>query len=227
MSFVFKNRLSTLVSLGTLAFFCAGTCACTSSKTDSGNAAPAAPAAPSVPATATADTPAASDFFSSKYKSAVLVCEARLQYGKTFDPAAPPTDTLVWDLKNEFAPSRSLKFVDNITNMNIAVLVNVTDVSFVDKRLEANGATYEVKGSPELQIQLYDSGRILLADGGNVTWPSDGKANVIHERIPATLVSRTQAESKAQGALRFFENVTCLLNTELNTGYADQFKPVP
>jgi hypothetical protein len=162
-----------------------------------------------------------------KYKSAVLVCDVRLQHGREFDPTSPPTETQAWDVLNEFAPSRSLKYIEGISNMTVSVLINVVDVQFVDKHVDDAGKGYELQSSPELSIELYDAGRVVLASGANADWQVNAKPSVMHEKLVSTLVNRTQTDPKSGDGLRYFENVTCLLDTEILPAYASQFKTVP
>lgn len=158
-----------------------------------------------------------------KYKRALLTCQLRLQQGRKLDDFAAPQDVISWDILEDANPDKTfhmrgrvarheLDFDVKVESMKIAGFIHYAD---------PRGAVYQMESSLVVRLQYRSTERIEYDHEIKSTATNSGSEDM-HERILNSLVSN---EATMEGSpIPFLTDLRCLLHTEINPDYKDQFQ---
>lgn len=157
-----------------------------------------------------------------KYKTALLSCQLRLQEGTKLDEIAPPQDAVVWDLIENAEPKKTFHMLGRAKNheLDFDLTIESLEITGFIHYADTRGTVYQMESSLTVRLHFSSKEKIEYDDGVQSLATSSGSQDA-HERIVATLVSNDAA---MEGTVsRFQTDVRCLLHTEINPDYKDQF----
>lgn len=157
-----------------------------------------------------------------KYKTALLSCQLRLQEGTRLDEIAQPQDAVMWDLIENAEPRKTFHMIGRAKNheLNFDLSIQSLEITGFIHYADTKGTVYQMESSLTVRLHFQSKEKITYDDGVQSEGTSSGSQDA-HERITTTLVSNDAAMEG--NVTRFQTDVRCLLHTEINPEYKDQF----
>lgn len=164
------------------------------------------------------------DVLKRKYSVAEVVCDLRLQSGTKVSREVEPAQHFVWDLLTELDNLKTFRLSGSIPEQSLEVVISTNSIDLRDTVMtDAKMNQITMINSPVVTLDFaYNSGTIALENTAVNNSKSDGHAE-LHEGVKTFLIDNVLDVSNSNPALKHLASVECVIHTEANPGYANEY----
>lgn len=169
-----------------------------------------------------------------KYHKVVLTCSLWSQRGKNINLESTPIDSAFLDLKKDLAIPQVLELNASMQDHQIKVTIEVASISHYGllNHTDSNGNKVVAKFSPYVKIRYSSISQTVFGEGQS-SLGSRSAERTVNERIEDMALNESVSSKPVEqngvtfdkGA--FNDYVSCIIETDIKTEYADQFSYTP